>query len=281
VFTAYFIVGLFGLAFGSFLNVCIFRLCSEQKESIVTPGSHCRKCGRPIHWYDNIPVLSYVLLRGRCRSCGARISPIYPVVEGLTAGIFLLGWTVYGPTPRFIKWAIFSMLLVIIIFTDLLERTIPRAITVFGMGSGLLFSLLVPVDDRLSGWILGKLGLDAPRVMASVLVAGAGALFGAGLFYAFGELFSRLLGKQALGFGDVMLMGMVGTFLGVPLTAVTILLGSVIGTIIAGTLYAASARFRRDYLWPFGSFLAVAALYVGLGGQTLLEAYLRWSGLGQ
>jgi leader peptidase (prepilin peptidase) / N-methyltransferase len=281
VFTAYFIVILFGLAFGSFLNVCIFRLCSEQKESIVTPGSHCRKCGRPIRWYDNIPVLSYALLHGRCRSCGARISPIYPLVEGLTASIFLIAWTAYGPTPRFVKCVIFSMLLVVIIFTDLLERTIPRAITVFGMSSGLFFSLLVPVDDRLLSWILGKLGLDAPRLLASVLSAVAGALFGAGLFYAVGELFSRLRGKEALGFGDVMLMGMVGTFLGVSLTYVTILLGSVIGTIVAGTLYTASARFRRGYLWPYGSFLAVAALYVGLGGQALLEAYLRWAGVGQ
>jgi leader peptidase (prepilin peptidase)/N-methyltransferase len=281
VFTAYFIVALFGLAFGSFLNVCIFRLCSEQKESVVTPGSHCRKCGRPLHWYDNIPVLSYVLLRGRCRSCGTRIPPIYPLVEVLTAGIFLIAWTAYGPTPRFIKCVIFSMLLVVIIFTDLLERTIPREITVFGMSCGLLFSLLVPVDDRLSGWILGKLGVDAPRLMASVLGAAAGALFGAGLFYAVGELFSRLRGKQALGFGDVMLMGMVGTFLGVSLTYVTVLLGSVIGTIVAGTLYAASAHFRRGYLWPYGSFLGAAALYVGLQGQALLEAYLRWSGLGQ
>ena len=281
MFTAYFIVALFGLALGSFLNVCIFRLCSEQKESIVTPGSHCRKCGRPIYWYDNIPVLSYVLLRGRCRSCGARVSPIYPLVEGLTAGIFVIAWTAYGPTPRFIKCVIFSMLLVVIIFTDLLERTIPRAITVFGMSSGLFFSFLVPVDDRLSGWILEKLGLDAPRVMASVLGAAAGALFGAGLFYAVGELFSRLRGKQALGFGDVMLMGMVGTFLGVSLTYVTILLGSVLGTFVAGTLYVTSAHFRRGYLWPYGSFLAAAGLYVGLGGQALLEAYLRWSGLGQ
>ena len=281
MFTAYFIVALFGLAFGSFLNVCIFRLCSEQKESVVTPGSHCRKCGRPLHWYDNIPVLSYVLLRGRCRSCGTRIPPIYPLVEVLTAGIFLIAWTAYGPTPRFIKCVIFSMLLVVIIFTDLLERTIPREITVFGMSCGLLFSLLVPVDDRLSGWILGKLGVDAPRLMASVLGAAAGALFGAGLFYAVGELFSRLRGKQALGFGDVMLMGMVGTFLGVSLTYVTVLLGSVIGTIVAGTLYAASAHFRRGYLWPYGSFLGAAALYVGLQGQALLEAYLRWSGLGQ
>ena len=201
MFAAYLIVALFGLAFGSFLNVCIFRLCSEEKESIVTPGSHCRKCGRPIRWYDNIPVMSYVLLRGRCRSCGARISPIYPLVEGLTAGIFLIAWTAYGPTPRFIKCVIFSMLLVVIIFTDLLERTIPRAITGFGMGSGLFFSLLVPVDDRFSGWILGKVGLDASRLAASFLGAAAGALFGAGLFYAVGELFSRLRGKQALGFG--------------------------------------------------------------------------------
>ena len=281
MFAAYLIVALFGLAFGSFLNVCIFRLCSEEKESIVTPGSHCRKCGRPIRWYDNIPVMSYVLLRGRCRSCGARISPIYPLVEGLTAGIFLIAWTAYGPTPRFIKCVIFSMLLVVIIFTDLLERTIPRAITGFGMGSGLFFSLLVPVDDRFSGWILGKVGLDASRLAASFLGAAAGALFGAGLFYAVGELFSRLRGKQALGFGDVMLMGMVGTFLGVSLTYVTVLLGSVIGTIVAGTLYAASAHFRRGYLWPYGSFLGAAALYVGLQGQALLEAYLRWSGLGQ
>ena len=281
MFAAYLIVALFGLAFGSFLNVCIFRLCSEEKESIVTPGSHCRKCGRPIRWYDNIPVMSYVLLRGRCRSCGARISPIYPLVEGLTAGIFLIAWTAYGPTPRFIKCVIFSMLLVVIIFTDLLERTIPRAITGFGMGSGLFFSLLVPVDDRFSGWILGKVGLDASRLAASFLGAAAGALFGAGLFYAVGELFSRLRGKQALGFGDVMLMGMVGTFLGVSLTYVTILLGSVIGTIVAGMLYVTSARFRRGYLWPYGSFLGAAALYVGLQGQALLEAYLRWSGLGQ
>jgi leader peptidase (prepilin peptidase) / N-methyltransferase len=281
VFTTYFIIALFGLAFGSFLNVCIFRLSSEHKESIVTPGSHCRKCGRPIHWYDNLPLLSYLLLRGRCRSCGTRISLVYPLVEALTAGVFVLAWTAYGPTPRFIKSVIFSMLLVVIIFTDLLERTIPRPITVFGMSSGLFFSLLVPVDDRLSGWILGKLGLDAPRLLASALSAVAGAIFGAGLFYAVGELFSRLRGKQALGFGDVMLMGMVGTFLGVSLTYVTILLGSVIGTIVAGTLYAASAHFRRGYLWPYGSFLAAAALYVTLGGQALLEAYLRWSGLAQ
>ncbi len=281
MFTAYFIVALFGLAFGSFLNVCIFRLSSEEKGSIVTPGSHCRQCGQPIRWYDNIPVLSYMLLRGRCRSCGARISPMYPLVEALTAVIFLIAWTAYGPTLRFAKGAVFSMLLVIVIFTDLLERTIPRAITVFGMGSALFFSFLVPVDDRLSGWILGRLGLSVSGVIASVVGAAAGALFGAGLFYVVGEVFSRLRRKQALGFGDVMLMGMVGTFLGVSLTYVTILLGSLLGMIVAGILYATSPRFRRDYLWPYGSFLGTAALYVGLGGQALLEAYLRWWGLGQ
>ena len=278
MFTAYFIVALFGLAFGSFLNVCIFRLSSEERESIVTPGSHCRQCGEPVRWHDNLPVLSYMLLRGRCRSCGARISPIYPLVEALTAGIFLIAWAAYGPTASFAKDAVFSMLLVIIIFTDLLERTIPRAITVLGMASGLFFSFVVRVDDRLSGWILAGLGLDGSGVITSIVAAVAGALFGAGLFYLVGEVFSRLRHKQGLGFGDVMLMGMVGTFLGISLTYVTILLGSLLGVIVAGILYATSARFRRDYLWPYGSFLGAAALYVGLAGPGLLKGYLRWWG---
>jgi leader peptidase (prepilin peptidase)/N-methyltransferase len=142
-------------------------------------------------------------------------------------------------------------------------------------------SFFVEVDDPLSHWVLGKVGLDVSGVVASVVSAAAGALFGAGLFRVVGEVFSRLLHKDALGGGDVMLMGMVGTFLGLSLTYATILLGSVIGSIVAGTLYAASVRFRRGYLWPYGSFLGAAALYVGLGGQALLEAYLRWSGLGQ
>ena len=278
MFAAYGIVALFGLAFGSFLNVCIFRLSPEEKESIVTPGSHCRRCGQPVRWYDNLPLLSYVLLRGRCRSCGQPISLIYPLVEALTSGIFLIAWTAYGPTARFAKDAVFSMLLVIVIFTDLLERTIPHKVTVFGMGSGLFFSFVVRVDDRLSGWTLARLGLDGSGVIASVVAAVAGALFGAGLFYVVGEAFSRLRHKQGLGFGDVMLMGMVGTFLGIPLTYVTILLGSLLGIIVAGMLYAASARFRQDYLWPYGSFLGAAALYVGLAGQGLLEGYLRWWG---
>jgi leader peptidase (prepilin peptidase)/N-methyltransferase len=278
MFAPHVIVAVFGLAFGSFLNVCIFRLASEEKESIVTPGSHCRRCGQSVRWYDNLPLLSYMLLRGRCRSCGQPISPIYPLVEALTAGIFLLAWTAYGPTARFAKDTIFSMLLVVVIFTDLLERTIPRAITVFGMGAGLFFSFVVRVEDRLSGWILAWFRLDGSGVTASVVAAVAGALFGAGLFYVVGEVFSRLRHKQGLGFGDVMLMGMVGTFLGISLTYVTILLGSLLGIIVAGILYAASARFRRDYLWPYGSFLGAGALYVGLAGQGLLEGYLRWWG---
>lgn len=278
MFTTYFIVALFGLALGSFLNVCIFRLSSEEKESIITPGSHCRQCGQPVRWYDNVPVLSYMLLRGRCRSCGAGISAVYPLVEALTSGTFLIAWAAHGPTVSFAKCAVFSMLLVIVIFTDLLERTIPRAITVFGMGSGLCFSLVVRVDDRLSGWILAGLGLNGSGVTGSVVAAVAGALFGAGLFYLVGEVFSRLRHKQGLGFGDVMLMGMVGTYLGILLTYVTILLGSLLGVIVAGVLYAANARFRRDYLWPYGSFLGAAALYVALAGQDLLEGYLRWWG---
>lgn len=274
----YIIAVLFGLALGSFLNVCIFRLTSG--ESIVTPRSHCRHCGQLIRWYDNIPVVSYVLLGGRCRGCRRSISPIYPLVELLTGAVFVAALSAFGLTPAFLKCTILSMLLLVVTFTDLLERTIPRAITVPGLGLGLVFSLLVPVKDGVIVWITSKLGLGADGLIVSVAGAAAGAVFGGGLFYLVGEIFSRLRGKQALGFGDVMLMAMVGAFFGVPLTYLTILLGSVLGSVVAGLLYISNARFRHGYLWPYGSFLAVAAIYVALAGKGLLEAYTRWSGLG-
>ncbi len=274
----YLIAALFGLAFGSFLNVCIFRLTSG--ESIVTPRSHCRQCGQLIRWYDNIPVVSYVLLGGRCRGCRRRISPIYPLVELLTGAVFVAALFAFGLTLALLKCTTLSMLLLVVTFTDLLERTIPRPITVLGLGLGLVFSLLVPVKDGVITWIAFRLGLSAEGFLVSLAGAVAGAVFGGGLFYLVGEIFSWLRHKQALGFGDVMLMAMVGAFFGVSLTYLTILLGSLFGSIVAGLLYASSARFRRGYLWPYGSFLAVAAIYVALAGRGLLEAYARWTGLG-
>jgi leader peptidase (prepilin peptidase) / N-methyltransferase len=269
------IVALFGLAFGSFLNVCIHRL--PHGESVVAPGSHCPSCAHPIRWYDNIPLLSYILLRGRCRDCQARISPLYPLVESLTAAVFLLDFHFYGLTPEFLKNAVFALLIIVLIFTDFYERRIPHPITLFGMAVGLILSGLIPVDNRPVGWLLRQWDIFPPETVLSIMGAVAGAMLGGGLFYAVGEAFYHLRHKEGLGFGDVMLMLMVGTFLGPPMTLLTVLLGSLLGTFIAIPLSLASARFR-GYHWPYGSFLGMAAVYASLQGQALLRAYLHWSG---
>ena len=273
---AYIVVGLFGLVFGSFLNVCISRL--PRGESIVLPRSHCPRCNHAIRWYDNIPLLSYLVLRARCRDCHAPISPLYPTVEALTSLVLVLDFHVYGLGPEFIKYALFGMLLIVLIFTDLLYRRIPHAVTIFGICLGLVFSFFIPVDDRPLGWILRHWDIYLEGIPASLAGAVAGALVGGGLFYGVGEAFYRLKHKEGLGFGDVMLMLMVGTFLGVPLTLMTILLASFGGSILGLGMIAIDSRFR-EYQWPYGTFLGIAAIYTSLNGGWLLDWYLRWSGM--
>jgi leader peptidase (prepilin peptidase) / N-methyltransferase len=269
------IVALFGLVFGSFLNVCIVRV--PRRESIVSPGSHCPACGKSIRWHDNIPVLSYLLLRGRCRDCGTRISVLYPLVEILTSVIFVLEFWRYGLTIDFAKGLVFSMLMIILIFTDLRERRIPHKISITGIALGIAFSLLTPVDSRPVGWFLSQWQVFPPPVLLSLIGALVGALVGGGLFFAVGEVFYRLRHKEGLGFGDVMLMLVVGTFLGPSLTLMTILIGSLLGSFIAIPLTMLSSRFR-NYPWPYGTFLGIVAIYASIGGEALLRSYLRWGG---
>jgi leader peptidase (prepilin peptidase)/N-methyltransferase len=273
-----FVVGIFGLVLGSFLNVCIVRLPREQ--SILVPRSHCPLCKHPIRWFDNVPLVSYLLLRGRCRDCHARISPQYAIVEALTALLLIATFRRFGLSPEFVKYSALMMMLIVLIFTDLRQRRIPHAVTVFGMSLGVVLSFFVPVDNRPVGWLAERAGLFPPGTVLSVLGAITGALTGGGLFYAVGKTFYILGGreKEYLGFGDVMLMLMVGTFLGAPLTLLTILLGSLGGSIIALSITLAAPRFR-NYHWPYGTFLGIAAVYAALDGTRLLEAYLRWSGL--
>jgi leader peptidase (prepilin peptidase)/N-methyltransferase len=275
---AYVFVGLFGLVLGSFLNVCIHRL--PRQESIVFPGSHCPRCHHPIRWYDNIPLLSYLILRGRCRDCRARISPLYPAVEALTGVVLVLTFQQYGLSAAFIKYALLVMLLIVLIFTDLLTRRLPHSITGLGIGLGLVLSFFIPVDDRPLAW-LGRLwDIYLEGTAGSVAGAVLGALAGGGLFYVVGEAFYYLGGRQKeyLGFGDVMLMLMVGTFLGLPLTLMTILLGSLGGSVVALGMTALSSRYR-NYAWPYGTFLGIAAICTCLVGGRLLDFYLRWSGI--
>jgi leader peptidase (prepilin peptidase)/N-methyltransferase len=269
------IVALFGLIFGSFLNVCILRV--PRCESIVSPGSHCPACGHSIRWYDNIPVLSYVLLCGRCRDCGTRISLLYPLVEILTAVVFLLEFGRYGLTLEFAKGLVFAMLMIVLIITDLRERRIPHKISSTGIALGIAFSLLIPVDNRPVGWLLARWNIFPSGLLLSLIGGLAGALIGGGLFFVVGEAFYHLRHKEGLGFGDVMLMLVVGTFLGPPLTLMTILLGSLLGSLIAIPLTVINSKFR-NYQWPYGSFLGIAAIYASIGGDALLRAYLQWGG---
>ena len=273
------IVFLFGLAFGSFLNVCIHRL--PKGESIVKPRSRCPHCGKPVAAWDNIPLLSYLVLRGRCRNCQKSISPLYPFVELLTGLLLLWTYRQFGFTAEFIKFSVFGMLLLILIFTDLQERIIPHAVTIFGIFLGTSISWLVPVERAASTWLLHRMGFFPPTWEAeSFLASVAGMILGGGSFYLVGTVFYYLKGKQKdyLGFGDVMLMAMVGSFLGMSLTLLTIFLGSLLGALIGVPLEYTTKRFH-GYEWPFVTFLGVAALFSSFGGKAVINWYLRVSGL--
>jgi len=275
----YLFVALIGLVLGSFLNVCIVRL--PQGASVVRPRSHCPSCKHVIRWYDNFPVLSYILLRGRCRDCGERISLMYPLVELLTAALLLAAFLEEGWGAAFVRDSLLVMMLIVIVFTDLTERRVPHRVTAPGIVVGLAFSLFVPVDSRPLSALLRHLGASPPPALASLIGALGGAAAGGGLFYVVGQAFYLFGGrrKHYLGFGDVMLMLLVGVYLGVPLTLLTVLLGSLLGSVVALPLELLNPRFRHFY-WPYGSFLGAAAIYTCLWGSGLLAAYLRWSGFG-
>lgn len=181
------VIFLFGLAVGSFLNVCIHRL--PKGESVVRPRSHCPRCAHPIAAYDNIPVLSYFLLRGRCRHCTAPISPLYPLVELLTAAVLLLVYFRFGFSPPALKAAVLAGALIVLAFTDLRDRLLPDRATYPGIAAGLLFALGVPVEDGTAALLLRPLvETELPSVLLSLTDALLGALLGAGLLFALGEV---------------------------------------------------------------------------------------------
>jgi leader peptidase (prepilin peptidase)/N-methyltransferase len=249
------LAGLFGGAVGSFLNVCILRL--PERQSVVSPPSRCPKCGRGLPWYENIPIVSWLALRGRCAGCGLPISPMYPLVELTTALAFAAAYLIYGPTPLLIVRLVFVSAMIVLAMTDLRERILPNAITYPGIVIGLLCSLVFP-----------------PGIVSALL----GAAFGAFGLYALGEIMTRVLGKDALGLGDVKMVAMIGAFLGWDLTLVTLAIASFAGSII-GLLMIAMTR-NRDYMIPLGTFLAIGAVAAAAAGRPLLDWYLySFSGL--
>jgi len=254
----YVAVGLFGATIGSFLNVCIFRL--PLGKSIVRPGSHCPSCRQPIRWYCNVPVVSWIFLRGRCADCSAGISARYPFVEALTGGVLLTLWLAYGVSPRFAVASMFALSLLVLFFTDLDHQLLPDAITLVGTGVGLALAWINPFLN----------GSDWERIWAAL----GGAALGSGLLWSFGWLYTKVRGVEAMGMGDVKMMAMVGAFTGPFGVLITIFAASLIGALIGIILIPLRGRSLQDTL-PFGCFLAPAAMASLVAGQKIAAAYLR------
>jgi leader peptidase (prepilin peptidase)/N-methyltransferase len=260
-----------GLVIGSFLNVCIRRI--PREESVVLPSSRCPSCQTPIKPYDNIPVLSWLLLGGKCRTCKTRISALYPAVELLTALLFLVCYLAFDLSVDALKWAIFSALLVVLTITDARERLLPDKVNFTGLGIGIALSLFTRPVDGSALWLANRLfAFPPPRPVLSLTDAALGAAAGSGLLWLVGEGYFRLRGREGMGLGDVKMMAMAGVFLGLKRTLLTILAGSLLGSVI-GLLIIALAGKGRDYELPFGTFLGAGALLVVFFGTPMLEWY--------
>jgi leader peptidase (prepilin peptidase) / N-methyltransferase len=251
-----------GLVVGSFLNVCIHRL--PREESIAWPASHCTTCNRPLSWYENVPLFSWALLRGRCRTCRSRISPRYPLVELATGVLFLAGYFAFGPTPLLPVRLAFACAMVVLFAIDLEHQILPNEITLPGIAIGFICSLILP-----PGWKSSLIGL-----------------FVGGVFpFLIAEAYLRIRGREGMGMGDFKMLAMVGAFLGWPLVWVTLILSCILGIVIGGGALLISRRGMSTRI-PFGTFIAVAALVCAYAGVRVVEAYdralqayLAWAGL--
>ncbi len=262
----------FGACMGSFLNVCIYRI--PREESVISPGSHCPHCNQAIQWYDNIPLVSFCLLRARCRNCKGTISPRYVIVETLIAVLFVLVWLKAVPHPVLAMTPIHSFAIIPVFwlavfglalgtFVDLEHMIIPDRVSLGGIVLGLTFSTLIPAlqgqPDAYGGFIASLLG-------ASV---------GVGILWAVAILGKLAFRKDAMGMGDVKLMGAIGAFLGWPAVIFTLMVSSFLGAIFGVSMILAGGKEMQSRI-PFGPYIATAALIWMLWGPTLLYAYLNW-----
>jgi leader peptidase (prepilin peptidase)/N-methyltransferase len=264
---------IFGLVIGSFLNVVILRL--PEGISISIPRSHCPQCKRLIPWYDNVPILSYVILRGHCRRCGKKISARYPLIEALSGIVSLLLYFKFGLS---VEWAIyfaFSAAMIVLAFIDLDHRILPDPITLNGIWLGILANVYLAEPSPLVARLVRTAGLEVTNVRVVALVASLiGALVGGGLLWGVAEAYLRLRGIEGMGFGDVKMMAAVGAFLGAPLALITIMIGSLLGSVI-GLMFIRFAGKTRQYELPFGTFLAGAAIVSVLYGEDLVRWYVE------
>jgi len=257
---------LLGTIVGSFLNVCITRI--PEDISIVTPGSRCPRCMTPIKPYDNVPVFAWLWLRGKCRACGAPISAMYPLIELSTGLLFVAAFFEFGITQTTVKWLFFTCLIIILTVTDLRVRLLPDVVNWPGFAAGLLFSAFVPPGDGFAGMLLGRLlQVRLPGFAAGILDGLLGAAFGSFLLWGMARGYKLVRGHEGMGMGDVKMIAMIGAFLGLRGTFLTLLLGSLLGSLIGVGLVAAL------YLGGWRSDLAKRASRRGLG----TEQRLRWA----
>jgi len=250
IFTAIYLF-LFGLCVGSFVNVCICRLPSG--ESIVFPASHCTSCGSEIKFYDNIPLLSFLFLKGRCRSCGERISFQYPLVELLTGALFILFYYFKGLSLELAVSLFLASGLLVVCGTDIRERIIPDEISLYFIPVGVILSFFTKTGfwDSLAGIFLGG-----------------------GVLFAIGWSYEKITGVEGMGGGDVKLLAMIGAFTGVKGVVVTLLAGSVLGSVFGALAILLSGKGRR-YPIPFGIFLSMGAILYILAGDGIVGFYLK------
>jgi leader peptidase (prepilin peptidase)/N-methyltransferase len=246
-----FLVFVLGLIVGSFSNVCIYRV--PRNESVIYPASHCPKCRAKIKPLDNIPLLSYILLKGRCRNCESKISIQYPVVEFLSGLIYLIIYLIYGLSIQSLVYIILSSALIIMAFIDLQEQIIPDIISLPGIVVGLILSFIVPY--------------------MSFINSALGALVGGGIILIIAWVGSIVFKKEAMGGGDVKLTAMIGAFLGWRYTIISLFLGFFIGALIGIILIMTKIKKREDAI-PFGPFIALGSIITLLCGEKILSWYL-------
>ena len=243
---------------GSFLNVCIYRIPRDL--SVVFPRSFCPECGRQIGWRDNIPVLSYVFLSGRCRACRKPIGVRYPLVELSTALLFAGVALRYGVSGAAAKWAVFESLMTILFWTDLEERILPDELTIGGAILGLIFAFFVPLPDLMADFLPAGMALVWKSVLSATV---AGVSFGL-LFWGLARLYARIRKREGLGLGDVKLLILLGAFFGLENGILVLLIGTLTGALLGSAEALIRRREIGTHELPFGSFLCLGAAIVPL-----------------
>jgi leader peptidase (prepilin peptidase) / N-methyltransferase len=264
------VAALFGLLIGSFLNVCIYRMPRDL--SVVKPRSFCPECNQTIAWFDNIPLLSYAMLAGRCRRCGHRISARYPVVELLTGVVFFGAFWFLGTKLAAVKFAVFGAIMIALVFSDLEERILPDEFTLGGTALGVIFAAFVPV----SGGILLLIFYSSKQQwLVSICDSVMAAAICSGALWAVRTMYEKVRKREGLGLGDVKMGAMIGAFLGIQGALLTLLVGSLLGVVVGLGYTWFTGKDASTYELPFGSFLGVSALGVGFFSEVIFNWYNR------